>query len=192
VANSINFSGWNEFRGKVKTLPARVFEEIDGEVEDAMSTWEGLAKDAAPVDMGGLRSSIVPKQKALMNWELTVNNEIAAIMEWGSGHYVKVPSDLSSYASQFIGKPGGTAEEALASLEGWVKRKGIRFDSAATYKGGKKKGQNKPLTIEQTAYIIFHYIMLHGVRPHPFFFQHVPVVQQQVDQRIKNILTTEH
>lgn len=189
MPNQVTFTGWDEFIDKVKDLPAALFEEIDGEVMDAANKWEALAKDAAPFDQGRLKQEITTKKNDLMHWDVNSNSEMSAVMEWGTGHYVKVPADLTTYASQFKGKPsGGTAEEAIKNLVGWVKRKGIRFDSAGTFKSGEKKGKNKQLSAETTAQFIFHFIMLHGVKPHPFFFQHMPEIEKLVFGNVKRIL----
>lgn len=190
---TVTFSGWGEFIKKAQNLPQVLFEEIDGECEDAAAQWEDLAKVAAPRDQGFIGQNITSKQLGLMHYDVTSGSEISAIMEWGTGHRAKVPSELTQYASQFRGKPdGGTAAQAIKNLKGWVRRKNIRFESAGQYKSGKKKGQNKALSYETTAHIIFHFIMLHGVRPHPFFFVQKPIVEKQFIANIQNILNTEH
>lgn len=194
MSATVTFNGWGEFQSKLKSLPQVLFDEIDGECEDAANEWEELAKNAAPKDQGFLSQNINNYQVGMMHYEVTSGSEISAIAEWGTGSRVKVPSDLQEYASQFKGKPeDGTAEGALKNITAWVKRKGIRFDSAATYKSGKRKGQNKQLNAQTTAKFIFHFIMLHGVRPHPYFFVQQPIVEKNLVERIdKNIMKREH
>jgi hypothetical protein len=87
-------------------------------------------------------------------------------------------------------KSSGTAEQALTFITAWVKRKGIRFESASVFKSGKKAGKNKLLSYEETAYFIFHHIMLVGIKPRPFFFpamlNETPLLQRRLEQIINN------
>jgi hypothetical protein len=190
MANEIILSGFKEFANKLKSLPKEIKEQGAAHVEDAALNWEERAKQAAPVDQGFLRSGIGAHKTGEMTWEVNSSSEESAWMEWGTGHHAKIPADLAAYAQQFKGKGGGTAEEAMENIKGWVKRKGIRFDSAGTFKSGAKKGQNKKLTEEQTAYIIFHFIMLHGIKPHPYFFIQKPAIEKELIANLRKLLET--
>lgn len=103
-AATITFTGWDAFINKAQNLPQILFDEIDGECEDAAAHWEQLAKNAAPKDTGRLYQNISYKQLGLMNYEVVDPIEYAAYREWGTGALVSVPSDLVDYAILFKGQ----------------------------------------------------------------------------------------
>lgn len=106
MATSVSFQGWNEWRKKVKDLPAVLFDELDGEVEDAARMWEELAKNATTpnVKQNRLRPEINAKPVALMHYEVTSGADYSPYLEWGTGTRVSVPADLKGYALQFKGQ----------------------------------------------------------------------------------------
>jgi hypothetical protein len=191
MANPITITGFKEFNNKLKSLPKEVKDEAGLHVRDAAEKWSELAQLAAPVDQGFLRARIKPKEISQMNWEVISASEGSAWMEWGTKRKAKVPAAMAAYAQQFKGKGNGTAEQAINNLMGWVERKGIRFDSAGLYASGKKKGQNKKLSLEQTAYIIFHFIMINGIKPQPFFFKHKQAVEAELVGSLRQLLSTQ-
>jgi len=104
VSATIVFSGWNEFKVKAKNLPQVMFDEIDGECEDAIHYWEQLAKTDAPKDQGFLAQNINSKTVGLMHYELVSGALYSAYREWGTGAMVSVPANLVDYAILFKGK----------------------------------------------------------------------------------------
>lgn len=191
MANPMTITGFKEFTDKLKNLPKEIKEEAGLHVRYAAESWSELAQLAAPYDQGFLRRGIMPKEISQMNWEVISPSEGSAWMEWGTKRKAKVPADMAAYAQQFKGKGDGTAEQAINNLMRWVKRKGIRFDSARLYARGKKKGQNKKLSREQTAYIIFHFIMINGIKPQPFFFKHKQAVEAELVGSLRQLLSTQ-
>jgi hypothetical protein len=154
----VTFTGWKEFRDKIKTLPPRAFEELDGQCEDAAGMWVDLAQRAAPVDQNRLRANIGKKQESIMHWEVTSGSEVSAVMEWGTGSKVDVPADLQAYAAEFKGKPeGGDFKQLIINITAWAKRKGIPAEAVGA---------------------IAFSILRNGVRPHPYFFMQAPLVEK--------------
>lgn len=149
------------------------------------------AKRAAPKDQGALASDrgVNYKKAGELLFEIVAPIEYAGFVEFGTRRKRKIPAEVQKIGFQFVGgKKSGTAEQALRFITAWVKRKGIKFQSAGTFKSGKKKGQQKNLTLEQTAYIIFHFIMLNGIKPQPFFFPAVFAETPLLEKRIQMIL----
>lgn len=99
MPTNITFSGWNEFRKKAQNLTSVVFEEIDGEVEDAAAMWEELAKRDAPYDHGRLRQNINKHQVSLMHYDVTSAILYSPYVEWGTGSRAVIPADLRTYAA---------------------------------------------------------------------------------------------
>lgn len=204
MPTSVIFTGWKEFEAKLKNMPATLMKEFDGEAKEAANNWAGLAKNTAPVDVGFLAGGISTKKTADGLWEVTSNAKYSAYMEWGTKGRVKVPADLSGYASQFRGKGGGDYYEFLNAILDWVVRKGIANRYSVKTKnpiaislnkyGGKlnSQGRSDYDRLHDTARAIALSIIRHGVRPHPFFFMQKPIVEKQFVSNIKAILNREH
>ena len=170
MPTTITLNGWKEFETKLKTMPETLQKEIGGEVEDAARLWAAGAKNDAPVDQGFLRGLITSAKIGPMMAEATSPADYSAYIEWGTRSRVRVPSDLQAYALQFKSAGAGGVNPKFF-IYAWCKRKGIP---------------------EKAWYPIFISIMVRGIRPHPFFFIQVPVVEKQLINNVKNILNTEH
>jgi hypothetical protein len=164
---------------------------IHAELKASVQSMVRNAKKAAPKDMGALAGGINYKEVNKTLFEYFSQSEYSVYNEFGTKHYRKIPPEVQKLGIQFsITKGTGTAEQALNFIAAWAKRKGIRFESATVQKSGKKAGKNKLLSYEQTAYIIFHFIMIHGIKPRPFFFpallNEAPLLQRRLEQIINN------
>jgi len=165
---TVTLTGWKEFEDKLKRLPKQLQEEVGGEVEDAGRLWASLAKRDAPKDVGGLAGSITSVMAAGVA-EVTSPANYSAFIEWGTRGRVSVPAELQVYAAQFKGAGGvGKAKEFIYE---WCRRKGIP---------------------KEAWYIIYRSIMTNGIRPHPFFFIQIPIVEKQLFANVQKILNTEH
>lgn len=164
---------------------------ISAELKASVQTMVRNAKRAAPKDMGNLASGVNYKEVNQTLFEYFSQSEYSGFDEFGTKRYRKIPPEVQRLGIQFsTSKTSGTAEQALKFITAWVKRKGIRFDSASVQKGGKNAGKNKQLSIEQTAYFIFHFIMINGIKPQPFFFpamlNETPLLQKRLELIINN------
>jgi len=184
----VKLIGFKQFENILKQAPEKLKTELEGEVKLAAENFRDLAVKDAPKNTGsaGLSGSITVKNVNTLQWEVVVGAKYAPYMEFGTKRKFTPIAGINS--APYKGKGTGTAEQALESITKWVKAKGIKFGSAATFKSGKKKGQNKNLTLEQTAYIIFHFIMLNGVKAQPFFFKQIPIVRRDFFRRVRERL----
>lgn len=165
---TITLTGFKDFEAKCRALPDELFEEIGGEVEDAGRLWATGAKRDAPKDVGFLANGISSRMIGEMETEVTSNADYSAYVEWGTKKNVRVPSELQSYANQFRGQ---TAPGGARAIYEWCRRVGI----------------------PQNAWVfVYLSIMRNGIRPHPFFFIQVPIVQEQLNKNVQTILNTEH
>lgn len=185
---TVDLQGIADIQARLKKASTTILKDVDGVLQrGAGKIAEGAARDA-PVDEGSLRRGITFKRLGLGSYEVISAASHSPYIEWGTKRKAKVPAELSSYAAQFKGLKTGSAEEALNAIKSWVKRKGVRFDSEGTFKSGKKKGANKPLTVEQTAYIIFHFIMINGIEPRPFFFKNFNEQEPEIIRDVTKVL----
>lgn len=164
---------------------------IHAELKASVQTMVRNAKKAAPKDMGALAGEINYKEVNKTLFEYFSQAEYSGFDEFGTKRRRRVPPEVQKLGIQFgTSKSSGTAEQALTFITAWVKRKGIRFQSATVQKKGKNAGKNKLLSYEQTAYFIFHFIMINGIKPRPFFFPallaETPLLQRRLEQIINN------
>lgn len=169
MPTTVTLTGWKEFETKAKNLPKVLFQEIDGEVEDSARLWSAGAKRDAPVDQGFLRGQISSRKIGLMQSEVTSEADYSAYIEWGTKTKVNVPADMQAYASQFRG--GINSGGAKKMIFAWMNRVGVP---------------------KERQWIVFLSIIIKGIRPHPFFFIQKPVVQNQLNTNVQNILNTPH
>lgn len=167
---TVTLTGWKEFEKKARELPSVLFSEIGGEVEDAGRLWASLAKRDAPKDVGFLAGQISSRRTGEMTAEATSEANYSAYIEWGTKTRVRVPSDLQAYAQQFKAQGAG-AGNAKKMIFAWMERVGVP---------------------KERQWITFLSIIIKGIRPHPFFFIQMPVVQAQLDKNVQTILNTEH
>lgn len=183
---TLNISG--DLLDRLKRAPQTLIQEVQRELKDGADRIARNAQRDAPVDEGALRRGITVAKVNDSEFTITSAARHSPFIEWGTKRRVKVPAGLQQYAAQFRGNAGGSAAEALKAIMGWVRRKKIRFDSAGRFKSGQRKGQNRQLTLEQTAYIIFHFIMINGIKPQPFFFEQVPKEEPILVKNLTNVL----
>lgn len=188
MADVLTFSISGDLLDRLKRAPGLLVQEVSRELKDSADRIAGGAQRDAPVDEGALRRGITNHKVSDTEYMITSAARQSPFIEWGTKRRVKIPSALQQYAAQFRGGGGGSAEEALKAIMGWVRRKGIKFDNATRFKSGQRKGQNRQLSLEQTAYIIFHYIMINGIKPQPFFFDKLTKEEPVLIKNINNVL----
>lgn len=188
---TFDIKGFQDVLTRLERAPATIVQEVNRELKDSADRIARNAKRDAPVDEGRLRNEISVVKVSDTAYDVVSPVSYSPFIEWGTRRKARVPAELASYAAKFKGKAGGSVGDFLKAIMGWVKRKGVRFDSAGLFKSGKRKGKNKQLTVEQTAYIVFHFIMLHGIAPQPFFFKNLdaekPVLLNNVRKVLNNI-----
>lgn len=188
---NISAPGIAEVIKNISTYSAKTQALIHAELKASVQTMVRNAKRQAPKDIGALASGVNYKEVNQTLFEYFSQSEYSGYNEFGTKRYRKIPPEVQRLGIQLsYEKSTGTAEQALNFIIAWTKRKGIRFESASIQKGGKKAGKNKLLSYETTAYLIFHFIMLHGIKPKPFFFpallNETPLLQKRLEQIINN------
>lgn len=189
---TFDFSGMKDVLDRLKRAPATLAKEVDRELKDSADRIARNAQRDAPVNEGTLRRGITVAKIVDMQYTITSSAGHSPFIEWGTRRKVSVPAELSSYAAQFKRSSdtavSGSVGDFLKAIMSWVRRKGIRFESAGKFKSGKRKGNNRKLTIEQTAYIIFHFINIRGIKPQPFFFKNFDAEKPVLIKNVENVL----
>lgn len=191
----LDIKGIKEIQDKLIKAGARVKSEVREELKDGSERVVLKQKNKVrqnSFDQGTLARGLRQYPTGDLEFDIVSTAPHSPYVNWGTKKRAKIPAKEQSYAAQFKGLKTGSADEALFAITAWVKRKGIRFDSASTFKSGKRKGGNKKLTLEQTAYIIFHHLMIHGMRARPFFFEpfdeESPIILKNITTVLGDIL----
>src|SRR3954469_13453504 len=108
----IDTSGFARITDKLKDMEKAIVESVDQVLNANAIEIATKAKQLAPVDIGGLRSSIAPETSEPLNKHITVNANYAAYVEFGTGSYAaayagSLPDNWRQFAMQFKGKGGG-------------------------------------------------------------------------------------
>ncbi len=188
MPTSITLTGWKEFADKCNSLPDELLREVEGEVEYAAENWAGLAKDAAPKDLGHLIGGIDAYHVGNGISEVVSKAEYSSFIEWGTKSYKQVPADLQGYADSLVYNKSGDYYDFLNAILDWVKRKGLA-SITNSYTGRKSTKKDDLILVAQT---IAFFIMKYGIHPHPFFFIQMPIVEEQLKANVQKILNTEH
>lgn len=185
MAFNFQISGADKLLNKLQGLPKEMVQRIDGEVKKTVLEINNEQVRRAPIDRSEIRQNTSFSKEATgkdrIDYTLFSNAPHAVFLEFGTRKKFKA---IPGVEAPKYTKGDGTAEQALEAIKAWVKRKNIRIESAAKYKSGKRAGQNKMLTQEETAHLIFHYIMLNGIKPQPFFF--APFLEKK-DKLVENV-----
>ena len=187
---TIRMRGLDKVLNKMYEFPVRVQRGIDQEMGAAVDEMVTEAKANAPADEGMIRNSISAKHDKLKH-KAFMQKSYGVYMEFGTKGQTKVPPFLGSYANKFKGRGTGSYKDALKSVEGWVKRKGV----TGTYSvKTRRRTGNKDVQEQQNkraAYLILRKILRDGLKPRPYFFPAYANAKLNVVKRIKQMLKEE-
>lgn len=183
----IKIAGREKLLKAVEKGGIKIITEIDANFDAAAQQFVRDAQRKAPKDTGMLSKQVTYKREKILSYSISSGSKYAGYLEFGTKKRFKPIPGFEDVAASIRGKTGQTAEQAIDNIKAWVRRKGIRFESAGKFKSGKNAGKNKMLSVETTAYIIYHYIMLNGIKPQPYFFQNVEPMRKNVERSIEAI-----
>lgn len=155
----IQVKGLDALIKKMDKLATNVQKDVQAELNDWADQTAANAKmlvSSNSSDEGLLLRSINPNY-GNGSASVTAATKYAAYIEFGTRKFAaayvsSLPSDWQTYAATFKGKTGGTFEQFLLSIIGWVGRKGID---------------------KKAAYPIARKIMIDGIKPKPFMYPSV-------------------
>lgn len=184
----IKTTGFDDLIKKLESAPKKVTELVDGVFDNTAKEFVARAKRDAPKDTGFLTGEIDRRKEREMRYNIFSSSRYAGYLEFGTKrNFTPIPGFEKEAAELKNLGSIGTAEEAIENITQWVKRKGIRFKSASKFKSGQKQGQNRLLTIEQTVWIIWHFININGIKAQPYFFKQVAIAEGQLEKDLKQI-----
>lgn len=186
----IKTTGFQDLIDRIEKAPEKLMLKVDEAFGFTAKEFVDRAKRDAPKDTGnaGLTGQISFRREKEMRYNIFSASRYAGYLEFGTKRNFKPIPGFEKEAAEVKGLvSSGTAAEAIENLTQWVKRKGIRFESASKFKSGKKAGQNRLLTVEQTAWIIWHFININGIKAQPYFFKQVAIAEGQLEKDLKQI-----
>lgn len=184
----IKTTGFQDLLNKLEHAHEKAEQAVDSIFENTAKEYVQRAQREAPKDTGFLTGEIAYRKEKEMRYNIFSASRYAGYLEFGTKRNFKAIPGFEKEAAELkaLGSTG-TAEEAIENITQWVRRKGIRFESATKYKSGKKAGQNRLLTIEQTAWIIWHFININGIKPQPYFFKQAAIAEAQLKKDLEQV-----
>lgn len=200
-----DIKGIPELTQRMELLTSDLKKEVRAEIGFSMDELVGLAQTDAPADEGNIRKSISSfesTQSDLISFDVVVQNEYAAFLEFGTRSKFYAEPGFEEYAAQFRGQGGGSFKDFLAAIVRWIHRKGI----TGTFSTGIKKvkgggfttggavGKRRGTKINQfaedyaIAYAIAISIYRKGINPHPFLLHNFKKVEGKLIRNLKNVL----
>jgi HK97 gp10 family phage protein len=172
--------------------------KLKSDIQDELNAFgldvEQDAKQLAPVDEGRLKNAIYWKpvtEAGKISVEVGCAVDYAAYLEFGTRKFAaayvgSLPTDWKVLAAQYKGKGGGSFHDMVVALTQWVLRKGI--SATKTKSGNNSKSQDSLEGQYRAAYNIAKWILINGIKPHPFLFPAVEKNRTKLLDRLKILL----
>jgi hypothetical protein len=172
---SIKLVGLDKVLKNLDKQTEAIKKQVDVEMTEAANAIEERAKILAPVDRGQMRSAIFADTDVPFVKRVVAPINHSPYVEFGTKRYFN-PNGRGSYASQFKGKGGGTFEEFVKNMYGYLKRKGwpsnIRGEAA-------KQNYARHIAIR---------IAKNGIKPQPYFFRAYDEIVPTLIRKLQSIL----
>jgi hypothetical protein len=185
----VQIKGLEELKKKLQSMPRHLTSEIDQRIGLRINEAVGLAKRDAPADENAIRSGISGVREAPMQWLYSANAYHSVYMEFGTKRrYTPIPG---VDPSEFKVTSKGSGKGFYDSILDWVKRKKITGSYSVKTKRRLGSKVDQQLEDEQTAFAIYLSILRHGVKPHPFFFKQIDVIEPKLLKDIESVINAE-
>lgn len=179
-----------KIEGLDKTLARFDIKKFEPQVQTSFNNFgirvELTAKSLVPVDEGRLKNSIFQDPSRLA---VTVgaSADYAAYLEFGTRKFAaayvnSLPAQWKELAARSKGKAGGSFDEMVKRITGWVIRKGIA--ATPTKSGNASKSKSSVAAQHQAAYLIARSILINGIKAQPYLY---PAVQQHTKQLLADL-----
>lgn len=161
----------DRLRKKFSEFEKIATEDIKAVLDSSAQIIVNNAKRKAPANYGKLRQSIGKETKNQGFKQVIFVGEIYGVFqEFGTGIYVKVPTELQDIALQFKGYKSGNFDQFLENIKEWARIKGIG------------NGEN----LDNVAYLIAMSILKKGLKPRPYlwpaFVEERPKIPEKIDK----------
>jgi HK97 gp10 family phage protein len=168
---NVNVIGLDAFKKQIDSASKEIKAEVDGELQAAAMEFVGLAKRDLG-DRGTLLRSISYKKEGDLSYTVSANTFYAPFIEFGTKSKFNPYPGTEEFASQYRGATQSGSIKLIDAIKAWVKRKGIA--------SGKE--------LDRVAFLIARSIYKNGINPKPFFFKQIPIVRNNLTQRLNALL----
>lgn len=186
MAANVRIQGLDKILALMNQLPKRVQTELLKELKVAADEIANLAKRDAPKDQGRLTNSI-SVAKIQDGYQDVAQTSYAPYLEFGTKGNAVIPAGLEQVAARYRGR-GDSTGDPLKMIEEWVKRKGIAGRYSVKTRRRLGSVANKEKENRRVAFLIWRKIKRYGIKPKPFFFKQIDVVEPKLRQRVANII----
>jgi HK97 gp10 family phage protein len=170
-----NVIGLDAFKKQIDSASKELKTEVDAELQASAMEYVGLAKkDLASQggDRGTLLRSISYKKEGDLSYTVSANTFYAPFIEFGTKSKFNPYPGTEEFASQYRGATQSGSIKLIDAIKAWVKRKGIASGKEA----------------DRAAFLIARSIYKNGISPKPFFFKQIPIVRNNLTQRLNALL----
>ena len=170
-----NVIGLDAFKAQIDAASNELKVEVDGELEAAAMEFVALAKrdlSQQGGDRGSLLRSITYKKDTELSYTVSANTFYAPFIEFGTKSKFNPYPGTEEFASQYRGATQSGSIKLIDAIKTWVKRKGIASGKEA----------------DRAAFLIARSIYKNGISPKPFFFKQIPIVRNNLTQRLNALL----
>jgi HK97 gp10 family phage protein len=170
-----NVIGLDAFKKQIDSASKELKAEVDAELQASAMEYVGLAKkDLASQggDRGTLLRSISYKKEGDLSYTVSANTFYAPFIEFGTKSKFNPYPGTEEFASQYRGATQSGSLKLIDAIKAWVKRKGIASGKEA----------------DRAAFLIARSIYKNGISPKPFFFKQIPIVRNNLTQRLNALL----
>jgi len=170
-----NVIGLDAFKKQIDSASKELKAEVDAELQASAMEYVGLAKkDLASQggDRGTLLRSISYKKEGDLSYTVSANTFYAPFIEFGTKSKFNPYPGTEEFASQYRGATQSGSLKLIDAIKAWVKRKGIASGKEA----------------DRAAFLIARSIYKNGISPKPFFFKQIPIVRNNLAQRLNALL----
>lgn len=170
-----NLIGLEAFKRQIDSASKELKADVEAELQASAMEYVGLAKkDLASQggDRGTLLRSISYKKEGDLSYTVSANTFYAPFIEFGTKSKFNPYPGTEEFASQYKGATQSGSLKLIDAIKAWVKRKGIAIGKEA----------------DRAAFLIARSIYKNGISPKPFFFKQIPIVRNNLTQRLNALL----
>jgi HK97 gp10 family phage protein len=170
-----NLIGLEAFKRQIDSASKELKADVEAELQASAMEYVGLAKkDLASQggDRGTLLRSISYKKEGDLSYTVSANTFYAPFIEFGTKSKFNPYPGTEEFASQYRGATQSGSLKLIDAIKAWVKRKGIASGKEA----------------DRAAFLIARSIYKNGISPKPFFFKQIPIVRNNLTQRLNALL----
>ncbi len=164
---TVDISQLKDLSNKLKKAGPKTVKIAELELKASANDAVRVAKEHAPIDMGGLWGKIATEPITKQNYKIGANVDYAAYVEFGTGAKAQIPPEWVGFAAQFKSRKKESWDKGLEDIKLWCARHGIP---------------------EEAAYPIFMSILNKGVQAQPFLYPGFKYGRRMLIKRLEQVI----